>query len=105
MMRAPSVVAVPRTMGVAARSALGAAILALSCGGNDHEEAPVEVYASQYGNAVCAQWEGCCRANGLTFDRNKCGLYAAIYVQGDVDRHIAAGATFNPEAANKCIAA
>lgn len=87
------------------RTAAGAAVFVVACGGSDDEKAPVEVYASQYGNAVCAQWEGCCRANGLTFDRDKCGLYAAIYIQGDVDRHLAAGATFDPAAADKCIAA
>lgn len=91
-------------MAIAAASVLGAALTGACGGGNDDERTPVEIYASQYGNATCAVWEGCCRANGLSFDRNKCGLYAAIYIQGDVDRHLAAGATFDPAAADNCIA-
>jgi hypothetical protein len=82
--------------------AAGAASFIAACGGGeDDERTPVDVYASQYGDATCAEWEGCCRANGLTFDRGKCGLYAAIYIQ--VDRHLAAGATFDPAAADECI--
>jgi len=89
---------------IVAVSALGAASMG-ACGGEEDERTPVEVYASQYGDATCAVWESCCRANGLSFDRGKCGLFAAIYIQGDVDRHVAAGATFDASAADACIKA
>jgi hypothetical protein len=90
-------------LAIVAASALGAAFTG-ACKSDDDERTPVEVYASQYGDATCAVWEGCCRANGLSFDRGKCGLFAAIYIQGDIDRHLAAGATFDPAAADNCIA-
>jgi hypothetical protein len=104
MRRARPFAAVRGPSAIAAASALGVALTG-ACGGDDDQKSPVEIYASQYGNAICAEMESCGRANGLTFNRNECGLWAAIYVQGQVDRELAAGATFDPAAADKCIAA
>lgn len=103
MRRTRAVPAARRPAAIIAVCAAGAVWSGACFSDQTEERTPVEVYASQYGNATCAVWEDCCRANGLTFDRNKCGLYAAIYIQGDVDRHVAAGATFDPAAADDCI--
>lgn len=81
-----------------------AAAFAVACG-SDESKSPIELYATQYANAVCSAMEKCCTDNALTFDSNACELGGAGFVQRGVDENVAAGATFDADLADKCIAA
>jgi hypothetical protein len=94
-----------RRVGSLVGSVIGGLAFAFGCASDEREKTPTELYPSRYASAVCAEYESCCRANGLSFDRGKCELSAAIYVQGGVDRAAKAGAALDPAKADQCIEA
>ena len=77
----------------------GAVVVACS------SKSPDEKYASDFADAVCQSMEPCCTQNGFTFDKGNCELGSAGFVQSGNDAALKAGAVFDQQSADACVAA
>jgi len=82
---------------------LGLGFVAIAC--SSSSKSADQQYASDFADAVCAPMAPCCTANGFTFDKGNCELGSAGYVQSGNDAAKAAGAVFDQQSADACIAA
>jgi hypothetical protein len=79
----------------------GVGVLVASCSSKSADQQ----YSSDFADAVCNPMAPCCTANGFTFDKGNCEIGAAAFVQSGNDAAKQAGAVFDQQSADACIAA